>query len=267
MLDGWFGLSGPPRWLRAVARGILPWLLLLVFLRPFLTPEWPPYEWTGSLSRWFAGVAGDVGLFLPFLLFSAGTALARVVGLSRRLVGIAVVFGIFSASLAYGCSAVLTPMLVHRSLAEQLPDIEEVQPFGPDTPTGLVRNLIFVEQNPPTEFSLGSDLRRHRPPEVLHWELNRPIALAVFGIINLFLGMLAAEATVGLNRPVQWNARLAIGVLGAIAFFVLQEMGSPIQSFLRGDPMGSGVLAAWGPLALPLAEVLVLGYLVRRRRP
>ena len=45
------------------------------------------------------------------------------------------------------------------------------------------------------------------------------------------------------------------------------EMGSPIQSFLQGDPMKSGILAAWGPLALPVTQALLLGgYLVWRRR-
>ncbi len=151
-------------------------------------------------------------------------------------------------------------------MTEQVENLEELQPFGPYTPAGLVRNLRVVEQNPPVEFSLSTDQLQRRPPNVLVWELHRPIAMAVFGIINLFLGMLAAEATVGMRRPRQWNTRLAIGVVGAIAFFSLLEMGSPIQSFLRGDPMKSGVLAAWGPLALPVTEALVLGYLVWRRR-
>ena len=260
------GTCGPARCFRVVLRVILPWLLLLVFLRPLATPEWPPYEWTDSLSRWVAGVLGDVGLFLPFLLFAGGSALVRAVGLSRRLARIAVAVGIVSAALAYACSGVFKPMLVHQSLTEQSPGIEEVHPFGPDTPAGLVRNLRFVEQNPPTEFSLSTNQSRHRPPEVLLWELHRPLAMAVFGIINLFLGMLAAEATIGMRRPRQWNTRLAIGVVGAIAFFSLMEMGSPIQSFLQGDPMKSGVLAAWGPLALPGTQALLLGYLVWRRR-
>ena len=261
--------SAPPgfrEWLQAIAVAVLPWLALLVLVRPLATPEWPPFGWSGSLSRWVAGVFGDVGFFVPFLLFAGGSALVRVVGLSRRLVRIAVVVGIFSGVLAYGCTAIFMPTLVHRTLAERLPDIEEVLPFGPDTPAGLVRNLRFVEQNPPTEFSLSTNQSQNRPPEVLLWELHRPIALAVFGIINLFLGALAAEATVRMDRPGQWNTRLAIGVAGAIVFYLLQEMGSPIQSFLRGDPMGSGALAAWGPMALPVAEALLFGYLVWKRR-
>ena len=190
----------------------------------------------------------------------------RVVGFSRRLVRIAVAIGIVAAVLAYLCSAVLAPTLVHRTMTQQVENLEEVRPFGPYTPAGLVRNLRFVEQSPPREFSLGTDQLQRRPPNVLVWELHRPIAMAVFGIVNLFLGMLAAEATIGMRRPRQWNTRLAIGVVGAIAFFSLMEMGSPIQSFLRGDPMKSGVLAAWGPLALPVTQALLLGYLVWRQR-
>ena len=265
-LDSGIGTRGSTRCFRVVVRVILPWLLLLVFLRPLATPEWPPYEWTGSLSRWVSGVLGDVGLLLPFLLFAGGSALVRVFGFSRRLVRIAVGVGIAAALVGYLCSAVFKPTLVHRSLTQRIANVEEIQPFGPYTPTGLVRNLRFVEQHPPTEFSLSTDQLRRRPPNVLVWELHRPIAMAVFGIINLFLGMLAAEATIGMRRPRQWNTRLAIGVVGAIAFFSLMEIGSPIQSFLRGDPMGSGILSAWGPLALPVTEALLLGYLVWRRR-
>lgn len=253
-------------WIRAVSVAVLPWLALLVLLRPAATPEWPPYAWSGSLTRWASVVVGDIGLLLPFLLFAGGSALVRVGGLSRRVVRIAIGIGIAAAVLAYLCSAVFRPTLVHRSMTQQVENLEEVQPFGPYTPAGLVRNLRFVEQNPPQEFSLSTDQLRRRPPNVLVWELHRPIAVAVFGIINLFLGMLAAEATVGMRRPRQWNTRLALGVVGAIAFHSLMEMGSPIQSFLQGDPMKSGILAAWCPLALPVTQALLLGYLVWRRR-
>ena len=252
--------------MRATSVAVLPWLGLLVVLQTVVTSEWPPYAWSGSPTRWASVVVADIGLFLPFLLFAGGSALVRVVGISRRAVRIAIAIGIVAGVLAYLCSAVFRPALVHRSLTQQIANVEEVQPFGPFTPSGLVRNLRFVEQNPPREFSLSTDQLQRRPPNVLAWELHSPIAMAVFGIINLFLGMLVAEATIGMRRPRQWNTRLAIGVVGAIAFYSLMEMGSPIQSFLRGDPMKSGVLAAWGPLALPVAQALVLGYVVWRRR-
>ena len=260
------GSAAPQPWFRAVVGAILPWLLLLVVLRPMVTTNWPPYAWSGSLARWASGVTSDIGLFLPVLAFAAGSALVRVVGLSRRLAGIAAAVAIAVAALGYVCSAVIGPTLTYGPLAEQIPDIEEVLPFGPPTPAGLVRNLRYVEENPPAEFSLSTNQLRNRPPNALLWELHHPIAIAVFAVINLFLGVLAAEATAGMARPAQLNTRLAIGVVGAVAFRVLLEMGSPIQALLRGDPMGSAALGAWRPLALPVAEALLLGYLAWRRR-
>ncbi len=207
---------------------------------------------------------GDLGVFLPFLLFAGGCALLGVLGLSRRLARVAIGVGILSAIVSYASSALVAPVLAHRALADA--GIVETRSFSPRTPIAIVRNLRFVRDNPPAEYSLSVNTPDRRPPPVLEWQLHRPASIAVFGVINLLLGILAAEATLKMNRPRRWNSRLAIGVAGAVAFYLLQEMGSPIQSFLRGDPMGSGVLAAWGPLALPLAEVLVLGYLVWRQR-
>ena len=251
------------RWLRAVLGAMLPWLAVLIAIRPLVTPEWPPFAWSGPFSRWASAAFDDLGFFLPFLLFAGGSALLRVLGLSRRLARVVIGVGILSAIVSYAGSAVVAPVLAHRALTEA--EIVEARSSIPRTPTALVRNLRFVHDNPPAEYSLSIDAPDRHPPQVLEWQLHRPASIAVFGVINLLLGILAAEATSMMSRPRQWNSRLAIGVAGAVAFYLLQEMGSPIQSFLRSDPMGSGVLAAWGPLALPLAEALLLGYLVWKR--
>lgn len=248
----------------AVMGAVLPWLALLVAVRPLVTPEWPPIAWSGSFSRWASTVLGDLGLFLPCLLFAGGSALLRVLRLSRRLARVAIGIGILSAIVSYASSALVAPVLAHRALADA--DIMETRSFSPRTPAAILQNLRFVHDNPPAEYSLSVNAADRRPPSVLEWQLHRPAAIAVFGVINLLLGILAAAATTMMNRPGQWNSRLVIGVIGAIAFYGLQEMGSPVQSFLRGDPMGSGVLAAWGPLALPVAEALLLGYLVWKQR-
>lgn len=256
----------PVRWLRAVTGAILPWLFLFVLVRPLVAPGWPPFEWTGSFERWAAIAIGDFGLFLPFLLFAAGSALVRVTGLSWRLARIAATVAVVLASLAYICSAVLAPIAVHRFQPEEVQGLEETHQFGPYTPGGLVRNLRFVQTNAPSDYSLGTDELHRRPPNVLLWELHRPIAMAVFGIINVLLGILAAEATARMSRPAQWNTRLGIGVAGAIAFYALVETMSPIHSALRGDPIPSGILSAWTPLLLPVAEALLLGILVWSKR-
>ena len=260
------GSAAPQPWFRAIAGAILPWLLLLIVLRPMVGTTWPPFDWSGSLARWASGVTGDIGRFLPFLAFAAGSALVRVVGFSRRLAGIAAAVAIALAALGYVSSAVLSPMLTYGDVAKEVPETDEILLFGPPTPAGLVRNLRYVEENPPAEFHLSTNRLRSRPPNALLWELHHPIAIAVFGIINLFLGVLAAEATAGMARPAQWNTRLAIGVVGAVVFHELLEMGSPILALLRGDPMGSAALGAWRPFALPVAEALLLGYLAWRRR-
>ena len=92
-----------------------------------------------------------------------------------------------------------------------------------------------------------------------------PAAMAVFGIINVLLGVLAARLTVDLNRRAQRNSRLAIGVIGGIAFFGCLVLASPVEPFLRDGTMRSGIIGAWGPLVFPLAEAFVLLHLVRRR--
>ena len=263
---GWRRSKVSDRWPRAIVGAILPWLFLFVLVRPLLAPGWPPFEWMGSIGRWAASAIGDFGLFLPFLLFAAGSALVRVLGLSWRLVRVAATVAVVLSSLAYSCYAVLAPIVVHRSQAEEIRGFEERHRFGPYTPVGLVRNLRFVQTNPPTDHSLGTDELRRRPPNVLLWELHRPITMAVFGIVNVLLGILATEATARMNRPAQWNARLGIGVAGAIAFYALMEMMSPVHSALRGDPIPSGILRAWTPLLLPVTEALLLGFLVWSRR-
>ena len=260
------GSAAQKPWLRAVVGVVLPWLVLFIFLRPLVLGDWPPWEWSGSLTRWASIGAVDVGLFLPVLLFAAGSALVRVVGFSRRLARVAAIVAIVAAAVSYVSPAVVGPVLTYHRVAERFPDVEERRPFGPSTPAGLVRNLHYVQENPPTEFSLSSSQLRNRPPEVLRFQLHTWIASAVFAIINVFLGVLVAEATAGVARPYQWNMRLAIGVIGGVLFLVPMYMESPIQQFLRGEPMGSGIWRAWRPLAVPVAQALLLGYWVWRRR-
>ena len=128
----------------------------------------------------------------------------------------------------------IEPAIHHRYLVSTGSEAAARTQFGPQTPAGLLRNLRFLEENPPQEYSLSVDAPDQLPPNVLWWVLHRPGALAVFGLVNVLLGVLTAQLTADLRRRSRRNARVAIGVLGAIAFFASMGFASPIEPFLRG---------------------------------
>ena len=253
---GWFGVT-----LNALA----PWcLLLLGSLLVLQLAQWR--GGMGSVHWWTWFVVAWIGFILPFAMFASGVALERLRAHSRHLARMALATGIAFGSLSYVLNAWVEPELHHAYLTTLAPATAERIRFGPQTPAGILRNLRFVEADPPEEYATSVDARHRRPPNVLRWVLHRPVVLAVFGLINLLLGMLAARVTVHLRRQSRRNARIAIGVLGGIAFFVCVGLASPIQPFLRDGTLRSGVLSAWIPLAFPLTEALLLCYLIRRTR-
>lgn len=253
---GWFGVT-----LNALA----PWcLLLLGSLLVLQLAQWR--GGMGSVHWWTWFVVAWIGFILPFAMFASGVALGRVRAHSRHLARMALAIGIAFGSLSYVLTTWVEPELHHAYLTTREPATAERIRFGPQTPAGILRNLRFVEANPPEEYSTSVDAPHRRPPNVLRWVLHGPAAWAVFGLINLPLGVLAARLTVHLRRQSRRNARIAIGVLGGIAFLVCVALASPIQPFLRDGTLRSGVLSAWIPLAFPLTEALLLCYLIRRTR-
>ena len=249
---------------RAVAGAILPWLLLLVIGNLLLT--WPPLLGDVTLLGWIWLCTEHTAFLLPFLLFAAGVTLWRKLGYSRRVLRVGALVGMSMVAASYLLASWVAPELDDRYLAARGAATEDTRRFGPRNPVGLVRNLRFVEANPPAEYNLRADAPHRSPPNVLRWELHSPVALAVFGLLNVILGVLSAELTVGLARGGRRSARIAIGVLGGAAFFACHVLAGPVAPFLRDGTMRSGVAAAWVPLLLPAAEGLILGYLVRRRR-
>ena len=252
------GIWGP------TIRAMLPWYLLLVVGKLVLI--WPPFEEEASFVRWLWMFAHDTALILPFLLFAAGVALARTLGYSRRVLRAGAVVGISVVAVSYGLGAWLAPALDDRYLANVGAETEDMREFGPQTPVGILRNIRFVEASPPAEYSLRASTPRQFPPNVLRWDLHVPIAFAAFGLINLLIGVRSAELTADMTRGSRRNTRVAIGVLGGMAFFAFQMLVGPVESFLRDGTMRSGVAAAWIPLALPAAEALLFTFLVRSRR-
>ena len=252
-------------WIGVALRGMAPWCLLLVCsLLVLQLATWRVGMDAALWWMWFT--VGGIGLILPYALFAAGVALERVRTHSAQVARNALAVGIAFASLSYVLTAWVAPELHHAELTTSGSATAERTRFGPETPTGILRNLRFVEANPPDQYSTSVDAPHRQPPNVLRWVLHRPVAWAVFGLINLLLGVLAARVTADLRRQSRRNARIAIGVFGGMAFFVCVGLASPIQPFLRDGTLRSGVLSAWIPLALPLTEALLLCYLIRRKR-
>ena len=250
----------------AIIRAILPWCVLFVAAGPLLRFRWPPYEWSGSFLRWLWVTVNDLSTVLPFTLFAAGVVVARKLGYSRRALRSALVVGLALGSVAYFAEAWIAPVVEHQYSASLGSDTENSRRFGAGTPVGILRNLDFVEANPPEQYSLRVQNPEQSPPNILRWRLHYPIAMAVFGLVNVFLGLLAAELTVDLKRGARRTALLAFGVLGGIAFFAALVLSAPMEPFLSRGEFRSGVLTAWLPLSVPLAEGLVLVYLTRSRR-
>ena len=243
---------------------MLPWFVPLVVGKLLLS--WPPFPGEATFVRWLWLFAHETAFVLPFLLFASGGALARTLGYSQRVRRAAAVVGFSVVATSYLLGSWVAPVLDDRYLASRGPETEDMRRFGPQTPVGITRNIRFVEANPPEEYALRASTPHRLPPNVLRWELHAPLALAVFGVLNVFIGALTAELTIDLTRGVRRNARIAIGVAGGIAFFACHWLAGPVEPFMRDGTMRSGVTTAWLPLGLPVAEVLILAYLVRGRR-
>lgn len=256
----------PAVWVGAIVRAVVPWYLLLVIVRVIPGQFWSPPEETSALLRVLWLVVPDTALVLPFLLFPAGLAIGRVLGHSRRAIRVAVLVGMSVSVLSYGLGAWVAPEIEDRVLAARGAETADARRFGSRTPLGILRNLEFVQANPPPRYSLRTTAPHEFPPNVLHWNLHQPLALAVFGLANVILAMLASELTVDLPCRVRRNARLAIGVGGAVVFLICVVLTSPTEAFLRDGTMRSGIAGAWVPLAIPVIEALILRRLVTNRR-
>ena len=254
-----------PASVAASAGSMLPWCVLFLGFRALLLMQWPSDEHLAAPSWWVWSVANDLGFILPFLLFAAGVKLAGVMGYSRRLLPTALAFGLVIGAFSYYLAAWGAPELESRYWDTLGPEAAELQTSGPPTPPNILRNLRSVEASPPEEYSLRVGERSRTPPNVLRWHLHLPVAMTVFGLINILAGVLAAQLTENFRRGARRNVVLALGVLGGLAFFGAVVMAGPIEPFLRDGTMRSGVLGAWIPLAIPLLLSTALFGIVRQR--
>ncbi len=260
------GSNKPNGRIGRILRPTLLWLALLVVGRMLwgLSGSWG--SGLDSVLSWVTYTSGNLGFVLPFLLFATGVGLAGEFARLRLLIGVALSLALLLGVLSYGLVDWVTPMASYRDRISSGSVTSETAQFGPPTPTGVLRKLRYVEANPPEEYTLSVEAPERHPPNVLRWRLHQPAAMGVFGLLNVLLGVLTAQLTADLRRRSRRNARVAIGVLGGIAFFMFVMLASPIEPFLRDGTLRPGVLSAWAPLALPLTEALLLCYLIRRRR-
>ena len=244
---------------------MLPWCALLLGVKTLLLFQWPSAGQFAVVSWWSWSVANDLGFILPFLLFAGGVKLAQVMGYSRRLLPTAVAFGLAVGAASYYLAAWGAPELESRYWDTLGDGTVEQRTFGAATPPGILRNLRAVEDNPPSEFSLRAGTPSQNPPNILRWYLHRPVAMAVFGLINTMMGVLAAQLTENFGRGPRRNVLLALGVLGGLAYFGAVMIAGPIEPFLRDGTMRSGVVAAWIPLVVPFLLASVLFGIARKR--
>ena len=174
---------------------------------------WRPGEVLAQFPGW-------VGLFLPFAAFAGGLAthaLLPVSSVLNRGVLIAVVSYLL---LAYGL-----PITTYIDGKNAGVDVAVLYPFGPATPGGLLARRSAIEADPPENYGFRVEDPLSRPPNWLTYLLHSVIVIAVFSVFSALLGHLAGKLTTGLSPPNRRNARWALGLAGAIAFFLAEAVG------------------------------------------
>lgn len=134
--------------------------------------------------------------------------------------------------------------------------------MGAPTPSQLRARRGIVIATPPETYSFRRDRPFESPPNWLTYRIHSPVVIALFAILGALLGQLVAFLTSGLSPPARRNARWALGLFSALAFFIAEVAGG---AWVRLDPGNSGLAGAWLPMLMPLAELALLAFLVRRR--
>lgn len=207
-------------------------------------------------------LATGLGLLLPFATFAGGS-----VGHQRAgpALGPAIASGLLLGAVTYALLAFASPLLQHPLEVHAGWTTEAAaERFGPPTPSGILRNLRYVEANPPREHTLGIELPETHYPSRLRMALHHPIAFGVLALVNVFVGWLAASATRRLAPRRGRRVRATVGLAGSLACFAAFVVAmSPDRDWITA----SGVVAAWAPLAVPALEALTLAMVARRVGP
>jgi hypothetical protein len=237
---------------------VTAWLGLLVglaFSHLLLTGGPGGRSWSGWEIAYL--LPGWVGLFLPFTAFAGGSTAHSALH-PRSMAGRALLLSVIS----YGFLAYGSPLADYRARASQGADMVAEFPLGPLTPSTLLRLRGIAEAEPAASHSFRVGRPFEYPPNWLTYLLHSRAAVALFAILAVLLGQRAGFLTSGLSPPARRNACWALGLATGIAFFVAEAAGG---GWVRSDPSKSGIVGAWLPLLLPLAELAFL-YSVTRFR-
>ncbi len=216
-----------------------------------------PLRSPGLLWQALELVSGWMGLLLPFAAFAGGLRVCRTSGPPSVLVRAGAL-----AALCYGLLAYVLPVARYWAESPSGSAVEARAPSGAETPEGLKARRAYVVEHPPDHYGFSTDDPLVRPPNWLTYLLHLPGLLAVFSLLSAHLGWTVGLLTGSLPPAPRANARLWVGVGSAVGFMALVAGAG---SWVREDPANSGLLAAWGPLLLPGAELAVLSALVRYR--
>ena len=208
-----------------------------------------------SVAYYFTTMAG---LCLPYASFAGGLAVHASLPMRSVVFRAALL-----ASISYGLLAYASPVAEHRQEAAGGGDVVAKFPFGPDTPGGLRALKSAVEADPPARPSFRIDRPLETPPNWLTYLIHSLVVVAGFAILAALRGYQFGFLTSGLSPPARRNARWALGLATALAFFVAEAAGG---EWARFDPANSGIVGAWLPLIVPLAELALLTVLVRFRK-
>ncbi len=212
--------------------------------------------WNGWEILFFA--TSWVGLFLPFAAFAGGLRCSG--GLRGWRLGLAASVLSMSSFLLLGNA---TPYFLFRAEAEVGVDVSQRYPEGPVTINGLKRLRSRALESPPDQYSFSVGRLLEVPPNWLNYRIHTVLVLSLFAILAAFLGAVTAGLTTGLSPPASRNARWAIGLASSVLFFGAEAFGG---AWVRADLQNSGILGAWGALALPILELAILNFLLIRSR-
>ncbi len=236
------------------------WAAALVIIAAAHQVATAPPEGSWHLTDLVYQVLAWFGLVLPFVAFAGGLSISR-----DSSIWSAGKYAVPVAVLAYVLIAYAAPIARYRIQSSRGVDVSSQYPFGPNTPSAFKALRNQVETDPPPEFGYSVDRPFEQPPSWLTYRIHSVAAIAFFAILAALLGRQAGFLTSGLSPPARRNERWAIGLLSAVAFYIAVMVG---EDWVRWDPLRSGILGAWIPLLLPLAELAILARLTHlRRRP